>query len=145
VALPSINGEFTVVKDPDIRYSNNGKAWAMIRGVAKDRVRDSNGNWADGDPCFIDIIVAGQAENLYESICKGDSIIVSGKLKARQYDHNGETRTGYSITATDIGVSLRWGAARTQKAIDSIKPGAQAAIDTLGAETLSPDDSEPPF
>lgn len=145
MALPTVTGEFVIVKDPDIRYSSGGKAWALVRGVAKDRVRDQNGNWTDGDPMFIDIIVASQAEHLYESVCKGDTITVSGRLKSRQYDHNGETRTGYSISADSVGVSVRWAPARTQKAIDSIKAGPEAAMDILGAEAITTDDSEPPF
>lgn len=141
--LPSINGEFTIVRDPDIKFSNNGKAWALIRAVAKDRVKDSNGNWADGEPMFIDIFVQGQAENLYESVCKGDSIIVSGKLRSREYDHNGEKRVGFSILADSIGPSLRWGPARTKKAAESAKPSSSVAADILGGQEIDQPDEAP--
>lgn len=143
MALPMVYGEFVLVKDPDIRFSNGGKAWAILRGVAKDRVRDSNGNWADGDPLFIDIIVAQQAEHLYESVCKGDTVTVAGRLKSREFEHNGEKRTGFTISADQVGVSVRWGPAKTAKAVESVKGNAQAAVDILGAEELT--DSEPPF
>jgi single-strand DNA-binding protein len=143
MALPTVHGEFVLVKDPDIRFSNSGKPWAILRGVAKDRVRDANGNWTDGDPLFIDIIVAQQSENLYESVCKGDTVTVVGRLKSREFEHNGEKRTGYTISADQLGVSLRWGPARTAKAIESVKGNPQAAVDILGAEELT--DSEPPF
>lgn len=143
MALPMVYGEFVAVKDPEIRFNNGGKAWAIVRGVAKDRVRDQNGNWADGEPLFIDIIVSLQAENLVESVCKGDTITVAGRLKSREYEHNGEKRTGYTISADQIGVSVRWGPAKTQKAMESIKGTPQAAMYILGAEELT--DSEPPF
>lgn len=145
MALPAIYGEFVVVMDPELRFSGKGTAWAKVRAVAKDRVRDQNGGWTDGDPLFIDIIVGNGAQNLVESVVKGDTINVAGRLKSRQYDHNGETRTGYCISADQVGVSVRWGPARTQKATESMRPGPQAAIDILGAEALPTEDSEPPF
>jgi len=108
--LPIINGEFGVVADPELRFSDKGSAWIKVRGIAKDRVRDNTGNWSDGDPLFIDILHGGQAaEHLFESVVKGDTITVTGKLKQREYEKDGEKRTKVEVVAQDVAVSLRWG------------------------------------
>ena len=62
--LPAVTGEFSIVADPEIRFTQAGKAWLKIRGKAADRVKDASGNWGDGDVMFIDIIV-GFGAGLY--------------------------------------------------------------------------------
>jgi single-strand DNA-binding protein len=132
--LPLVSGEFGVVADPEIRFSNAGKAWLKIRGKAADRIKDTTGNWSDGEPIFIDIIVGNGAENLAESIVKGDSIIVMGKLKMREYEKNGERHVAYSISADSVGPSTRWGSAKTAKSLEAT-PAAAKAVETA-AEIL---------
>jgi single-strand DNA-binding protein len=137
--LPTISGEFGVVADPEIRFSQAGKAWLKIRGKAADRVKDTSGNWSDGDAMFIDIVVGYGAENLAESVVKGDTIIVIGKLKMREYDKNGEKHVAYSIYADSVGPSTRWGAAKTGKASEVTPKAASAvavAAEILGAEQI---------
>lgn len=145
MTLPTIAGEFTIVADPEIRFSGKGNAWAKIRGVAKDRVRDSNGTWADGDPLYIDIIVGNGAEHLIESVAKGDSIIVTGKLKQREFEYNGEKRVAYQINADNIGPSTRWGQARTKRAMESTMSPSQVQESFDSARGEESQDTEAPF
>ena len=130
--LPPITGEFGIVADPEIRFSEKGSAWVKLRCVAKDRVRDANGTWSDGDPCFIDIIVNQGAENLFESVVKGDSIVVIGALKQREYEVDGQKRTSYQIRADAVGVSVRWGTAKTPKSLESTG-NVESVKEALGA------------
>jgi single-strand DNA-binding protein len=143
VGLPAVNGEFGVVADPEIRFSDSGKCWMKVRGVAKKRVRDSNGAWADGDPTFIDIVCFGQqAEHLGDSVLKGDTILVVGELEQQTWDdkETGEKRSNYRIIASEIGVSVRWGAAKSQRVLE--ETGVATAAAGLGG---SVDSDEPPF
>lgn len=129
--LPNIHGEFGVVQEPEIRFSDNGRPWAKIRGVAKDRKRGSNGEWEDGDPCYIDIIVGGkQAENIVESVTVGDAIIVSGELTMREYEVDGKKQKGYSIRAKTCGVSVQFTPARP--------PSKEFAAAPVATEERSP-------
>lgn len=130
--LPIITGEFGVVTDPELRFSDKGPAWIKVRGMAKDRVRDRyTGMYSDGDPLFVDIILNGQsAEHLFESIVKGDTITVSGKLKQREYEKDGEKCTVMEIRADHIGVSVRWNTAKTPRMIES----QGNAVATVAAE-----------
>ena len=139
--LPTIHGEFGVVADPELRFSDKGSAWIKVRGIAKDRVRDNTGNWSDGDPLFIDILLSGQsAERLFESIVKGDTITVAGKLKQREYEKDGEKRTAMEIRADSIGVSVRWDTAKTTKSLES---NVSKVAEELGATVI--EDTVVPF
>ena len=133
--LPPIAGEFGIVADPEIRFSDKGSAWVKMRCVAKDRVRDANGAWSDGDPCFIDVIVNHGAENLFESVVKGDSVLVIGALKQREYEVDGQKRTSYQIRADSVGVSTRWGTAKTPKSLEA-SGSVAAAKDALGGTEI---------
>ena len=139
--LPVITGEFGVVADPELRFSEKGNAWLRIRGVAKDRVRDANGQWSDGPALFIDIVMIGKtAEHLAESVSKGDSIIVQGRLEPSEWtDKEGNKQTAIRLRAEEAGVSGRWNPARTPRTIES----TGGALDALGASPL--DDTNPPF
>ena len=132
MALPVVTGEFGVVGNPEVRFTNDGKAWMKIRGVAKSRKRGANGAWTDGDSTFINILVFDQmATNLIESnLAAQDTITVVGKLQMREYEHDGSKRTEYQINADSVGLSLRWkhyGAGTLS--VDQIK-------ETLGADEV---------
>ena len=140
--LPFISGEFGVVADPELRFSDKGSSWIKVRGVAKDRIRDKQGNWSDGDPLSIDIVGSGpSSERLFESINKGDTIMVSGKLKQREYEKDGEKRVVQEIRADNLAVSVRWTSAKTPKALEGSVDIASVA-DSFGAEIIQ---EEVPF
>jgi single-strand DNA-binding protein len=130
--------------DPDVKFSEAGKCWVKLRVVAKDRKRDSNGDWTDGDPLFIDILVFGKyAENLAESVGKGDTVMVKGRLSPNNWtDKEGNERKDLRIMADEIAVSVKWGPARTAAAT-AAPSGAAAAAAGLGATPVQSD--EAPF
>lgn len=136
--LPLLSGEFGVVKDPELSFSTNGNARLKLRISAKDRVRDKNGQWSDGKPWYGDLVVWGKtAENLAESIRKGDSIVVAN-AKAEQYewqDSEGNTKTGHNFVADSVGVSVRWGLAKTLRASED-DPSVDLVKESLGAKEI---------
>jgi single-strand DNA-binding protein len=79
---------------------------------------------------------------LFDSIVKGDTIMVIGKLKQREYEKDGEKRTVMEIRADSIGVSTRWGPAKTVASL-AASGGAAAAKDALGAVEI--EQTEAPF
>jgi single-strand DNA-binding protein len=115
--LPEINGEFGIVKAPELRFGKEGNAWLKLRAVAKDRKRGQNGEWEDGAPCYLDIsIERKQAEHLVDSVTVGDSIIVSGTLAMEEWtDKEGNKRTSYVIRARKVGVSVQFGPVTTAR------------------------------
>jgi single-strand DNA-binding protein len=135
--LPIVTGEFGVVKEPEIKFSDKGTAWAKIRCSAKDRKRDANGNWTDGDPLYINIIVGNGAENLVESVLPGDTITVTGRLKMREYESDGQKKQEYQIAADTVGVSLRWNVAKTPRMLEQGGGAVPAGVaEALGATEI---------
>ena len=116
--LPLITGEFGIVQPPELRFGNDGKPWAKLRGVAKDRKLNTQTNeWEDGDPCYVDIVAGGKvAESLIESVGVGDCVLVSGTLTQREWESaDGKKQKAYSVRAKEIAVSLRYGPVPTSK------------------------------
>jgi single-strand DNA-binding protein len=111
MTLPRINGEAGVYADPEIRFAQSGKAVATVKCVFKKRVRDSNGTWTDGDPCFLDVTVFGtMAENVVETITKGATVVIDGVLEQQHWvdKDSGEKRSKFAIVADSIGPSCKW-------------------------------------
>ena len=131
--LPMIASEFGVVKEPEIMFGSEGKAWAKVRCVAKDRIRDAMGKWSDGDPLFIDVIVFG-AEHLVESVTVGDSIIAIGKLSQREYEKDGVKHSIMQFRAESVGVSVKFGPAKTKRMLES--SNTTAPIESLQATEM---------
>jgi len=129
--LPSIASEFGIAKLPEIMFGKEGRAWAKIRCVAKDRVRDAMGQWADGEPLFIDVIVNSGAEHLVDSVTVGDSIIAIGKLVQRDYEKDGVKHSILQFRAESVGVSVKWGPAKTQRVLEA--SGISAVKEALNA------------
>ena len=113
----NVSAELSVVSI-DLRFSKDGKPWAKIRLVSKERVRDANGAWTDGEPTFIDGFVSDKiSENVTESLRPGDQVVVTGKIVNKQWTNDqGEKRDGWRINITDIGTSLRFTTAPTERA-----------------------------
>ena len=143
--LPTISGEFGVVADPEPSFSQQGNAWLRLRVVAKDRVRDSNGAWTDGEPMFLNAVVfSKQAENLTESIVKGDTVILVGTLAPNKWtDKEGVEHNDVQIKVSEIGVSVRWGAAKSERMLGSA--GVGAAASGLGGTVIDQPVDAPPF
>lgn len=112
--LPTISGEFGVVQAPELKFNADGRGWLKIRGKATSRKKDANGNWVDGEICFIDIIASGKlGENATESVVKGSTITVNGSLHYREWESNdGTKQKSYSIFADSIGLTPRFGPVR---------------------------------
>lgn len=132
--LPTISGEFGVVADPEPSFSDKGNAWMRLRVVAKDRVRDSNGTWQDGDPMFLNAVVFGkQAEHLTDSVQKGDTIILVGDLAPSVWtDKEGVEHKDVQIKVREVGVSMRWRPAKVQR-------------DDMPQRQSAPQEDAPPF
>lgn len=126
--LPSISGEFGIVFEPELKFNDSGQAWIKIRGAANDRVYNPDTKeWEQkGDTTFLDILFGGKlAENLFESVTKGDQIVVHGDLVQREWTtQEGEKRVSYQIRAKTIGVGLVGGPAKSKRMAEQSGHGA---------------------
>lgn len=108
----TITGNLTA--DPELRFTASGSAVANFTIASTPRTYDRGaGEWKDGDTLFLRASVWREmAENVAESLTKGDRVIASGILKSRSYEtREGEKRTVIELEVEDIGLSLRYNAA----------------------------------
>lgn len=107
-----------LVADPELRYTPSGSAVANFRVASTPRRYDSQSNqWVDGEALFLQCNVWRQAaENVANSLTKGDRVIVQGRLRQRSYDtREGEKRTVYEIEVDEVGPSLRYATSQVTK------------------------------
>ncbi len=108
-----------LVDDPELRFTPAGQPVARFRVASTPRFRDNaTGEWKDGDSLFLTCNVWRQAaENVAESLQRGMRVIVSGRLRQRQYEtKEGEKRTVYEVEVDDVGPSLRSASAKVNRA-----------------------------
>ena len=108
-----------LVADPELRFTASGQPVATFRIASTPRIRDNATNeWKDGDSLFLTCNVWRQAaENVAESLQRGMRVIVTGRLKQRQYEtKEGEKRTVYEVEVDDVGPSLRNASAKVARA-----------------------------
>lgn len=100
--LPTISGEFKVVKEPEIRFNQSGKGWAKLRVLASDNVKKDDGTWESKDPLFIDVTILAGAEAVVEAVNDKDVIWVTGKLRMREWEKDGVKQTTFEILAGTV-------------------------------------------
>ena len=75
-----------LVADPEIKFGGSGIAILKARVVTSGRKKTDDG-WQDIDTTFWSVSAFRQlAENVAESLQKGDEVIVVGKVKVREYE-----------------------------------------------------------
>ncbi len=140
-----------VTRDPELRYLTSGTALAQL-GVAVNRRYMQNNEWQE-ETSFFDVVCwRDLADNVSESISKGDRIIVTGRLEQRSWEtQDGDKRSKVEIVADEVGPSLRWATARVEKirrdgpAGGGNSGGGGGGYEPPRDEPTSYDDAEEPF
>jgi len=105
----SITGNLT--DTPSIKFTNNGTAVSNF-SVAVNKKR--------GDEeivHYFDITAWGTlAQNVSESLAKGDRVNVIGNITQDRFEKDGQKRSAVVIVAESVGPDLRWATARVSKA-----------------------------
>lgn len=95
-------------QDPELKFNPSGMAICQLSVVTNVRKKDGD-QWVDADTTWWRVTVFRQlAENVAESLTKGDEVIVVGKVKSRSWDDpkSGEKRTVFEVTADQVGAGL---------------------------------------
>ena len=77
--------------------------------------------WRDGETVYYTVTCwRAMAENVAESVTKGQPMVVHGRLRVRTYDDkDGVSRTSVEIDARSLGHDLTWGTSEFTKASTS--------------------------
>lgn len=101
-----------VGREPELRFSQAGKA--VLGGSVADtpRRRNEQGQWEDaGDTLWLDWSIWGdEAEHLAQQITKGAKVTITGRLRARSFEtRDGDKRTVTEIQADSVAVHPKRG------------------------------------
>jgi single-strand DNA-binding protein len=113
--MPAI--DITVVgnlaRDPELKPIRDGTPLATFTVASNSRFKDDDGEWRDGPTSWVRCCAWGDlAENIADSLTKGDRVIVHGTLRQRDYEHEGQKRSSWELTASDAGPSVRFNAVK---------------------------------
>ena len=76
--------EGNLVKDPEIKYTKDGKPWARMRVAVEER-EFVDGEWRDAPASFHDVNAFGHVAKQAERLEKGDRIVAAGEMQIREY------------------------------------------------------------
>lgn len=106
MATNSITVVGNLTRDPELRFTNTGKAVASF-GLAVSRRYQVNNEWQEQTSFFNVTAWDQMGENAAASLTKGTRVIVSGRVEVREYQgRDGDKRTSVDIVADELGPSL---------------------------------------
>lgn len=108
MALPQITAIGNLTFDPDFSVTQSGLSRCRLRLACNDR-KKQDGEWVDGETTFVDVVLwRTLAETAGDNLKKGESILVKGKLRVRQYENkDGNKATAVEIEADTIAKVLK--------------------------------------
>ena len=106
-----------VVDTPRLNKTKNGHLVANFRVASTPRRFDrEQGSWVDGDTVYITVTAwRALAENVANSLQKGQPVIVSARFCQRDYIKDERPHTVYELEATAVGHDLNRGVATFER------------------------------
>lgn len=111
----SVVGNLTAA--PDLKVTKSGDSVVGFTVASTPRILDKSTNtWRDGDATFLRCTAwRDMAESVAQSLDKGARVIVTGRLRQRSYEKDGQTRSVLELEVDEIGPSLRYATAQVRK------------------------------
>ena len=96
-----------VTRDPEIRYTPSGQTVATFGLAVNRRWQNRQNNEWEEQTSFFDVKCWSQmAENVAESVHRGTSVIVTGRLEQRSWETDtGEKRSKVEVVADEVAPS----------------------------------------
>lgn len=88
--------------DPELKYTSNGTAQALINLATSERWKDSDGNQQEKTEWHRVIAWRRQAEFAGEWLKKGRLVCIEGKLSTRSWEKGGQKRYMTEVVADNI-------------------------------------------
>ena len=116
--------------DPEIRFTPNGTQVADLRLAVTPRVREQD-QWTDGPTSFYRVTCWRQlAEHAADTLAKGARVLVTGRLRIRQYEtDDGRRGQAAEVDADDLGPSLLFATATLHRTTGNGSGGQAASAD----------------
>jgi single-strand DNA-binding protein len=90
-------------RDPELRYTPQGKAVCSFSMATNEKRRDKSGEMQDVTTWFRITLWGSQAENANKFLAKGRSVYIEGRLRVEDWtDRDNNSRYTLEVTATDM-------------------------------------------
>jgi single-strand DNA-binding protein len=131
------------VSEVQLRATRDGAAWATFRMASSPRRYDrETARWVDGDPLFVTVVCwRAFAENVAASLTQGDPVVVTGRLRWSEWEHNGQKYTALEVEAQAVGHDLSRGTGKFTRVRRDAAERALAAASAAASDT--PSEAEP--
>lgn len=100
-----------VATDPELKRTSGGVPITTFRVASgQRRFNRESGTWADtGTNWYTVSVFRALADHAFHSLHKGDRVILTGRLRLREWDNGTRKGTAIEIDADAIGHDLLWG------------------------------------
>lgn len=114
-----------VATEPEHKLTPGGVSITTFRIASGQRRYDrQTGGWVDGPTNWYSVSTfRSLADHAYDSLHKGDRVILTGRLKVREWETSVRKGTTVEIDAEAIGHDLLWGVSRFEKRGPSASAG----------------------
>jgi single-strand DNA-binding protein len=91
-------------RDPEMRYTPNGKPVTQFSVAVSHSKPDGQGGWIDDGTDWYRVSVFGdRAERVAEQLRKGNRVFVEGRFKTREFEgKDGEKRTSLDVISDNV-------------------------------------------
>lgn len=95
-----------LARDPEVRYTQSGRAVATFTVAATNTYIDSTTNETKEQTAFINCVAWGKLGEAVGNYRKGNRLFVEGRIQTRSYeDSNGQKKYVTEVIASFVGVS----------------------------------------
>lgn len=113
-----------IATPPERKVTGGGVTITSFRLASSQRRYDkATGGWIDGDTNWYTVSTfRGLAEHAYDSFHKGERVIVTGRLRLREWENGEKKGFAAEVDADAVGHDLLWGTTRFRKDEDAAQP-----------------------
>lgn len=114
---PTITLVGNIADAPELRFTPSGDAVCKFRMAQTPRFRKGD-EWVDGEPLWMTVTAWRKlAENVAETLKKGDRVLVLGRLRQRTFEAKDGTKvTVNEVEADEVGAALTFATAVVTRA-----------------------------
>lgn len=115
--INSITVSGNITRDPELRFTPSGAAVASFSVAVNRSWQNRQTQEWEEQTSFFDVKCWAQlAQNVSDTLAKGNRVVVSGRLEQRSWETDqGEKRYAFEIVADDVAVSLLYATAGINK------------------------------
>lgn len=144
--MHQINVSLVGVAVSEVRTATteSGHSMARFRLVCRPRRFDAaTGTFIDHDPSYVTVLCWRQlAEHVTTSVRRGDQVLVTGRMRVREWEHEGRLRISVEVDAQSVGLDLNRAPANLQRHTAAAAAPPTSAAAAPDAAVTAPDEQK---